>query len=144
MAAGFLSGARVYADESATDPFHALPKKLRNIALAKYGIDFDDDASHLRAAVDLTHVGSDHRRRFLQNRETIMEVVAKTLWPNDPPKMHRSKVKQLFSAKDMRGSTIVWCNKHGVKDPNEVLDIFVNTEGWNHLPPFSVKITFKP
>ena len=55
-AMGFLTGARVYADTPSTDPFSSLPKKVRYIALAKYGVDLDDDASHTRAAVDLTHI----------------------------------------------------------------------------------------
>ena len=143
VAAGILLGARVYADESSKDPFTALPKKLRHIALAKYGFDFDDDASHPRAAVDLTNIGSEHRQRFLHNRENIMRSVANKLWPGCPPSENRSKVKQLFAAKDMRGSTSAWCNRNGIDDPNKVLDVEVDTDGWTHLPQFTPRGYFQ-
>ena len=55
VAAGIISGARVYADQD-TDPF-LLPKTLRHLALNRYGIDFDDEASHPRAAIHLTTRG---------------------------------------------------------------------------------------
>ena len=53
VAAGIISKARVYAGRR--DPF-CLPKRLRYLALARYGKDLDDDASHSRAAVMLTQV----------------------------------------------------------------------------------------
>ena len=75
-------GARVYSDDHNTDPFTALPKPLRHLALAKFGFDFDDVASHPRAAVGLTNKGRDERIRFLKHREFIFNKVAETIWPN--------------------------------------------------------------
>ena len=143
VAAGVLVGARVYADESSADPFVALPKRLRHIALAKYGFDFDDEASHPRAAVRLTRVGRDHRLRFLAYRKTIFSEVSRALWPGDDPSMHRSAVKQLFNAKDMRGSTRAWCDKHGIPGTSAVLNIRVHLPGWSHLPLFTVRNYFE-
>ena len=51
VATGIISRARVYAGRQ--DPFY-LPKRIRFIALARYGKDMDDDASHTRAAIMLT------------------------------------------------------------------------------------------
>ena len=143
VAAGIISGARVYVDEVEGDPFSALPKKLRHIALAKYGVDFDDDSSHPRAAVDLTHIGSDHRQRFIHNKHAIMSEVASRLWPNQSPLDNKAKVKQLFVAKDMRGSATAWCAQYGISDIDSVLDIQVDTVGWPHLAPFTVRNYFK-
>ena len=39
----------------------------------------------------------------------------------------------------MRGSTLAWCNKHGVSDTSAVLDISVALPGYGHLPPFNVR-----
>ena len=53
--------------------------------------------------------------------------------------MYRSAVKQLFNSKDMRGSTLAWCQKHQIPDPATVLDIRVDLLGWSHLLPFTVR-----
>ena len=137
VAAGILGGARVYADDYNTDPFTALPKPLRKIALAKFGVDFDDEASHPRAAVDLTEVGRDERIRFLQNRELIMKEVGETLWPEDDHTSHRPKVKQFFTAKDMGASTKAWCEEQNV-EIETLLGVTVSTKGWDHLCEFTV------
>ena len=50
MEAGHITGSRAYA--KGADPFK-LPKKLRNMALARIGLDFDDDGSHPRASAYL-------------------------------------------------------------------------------------------
>ena len=72
-----------------------------------------------------------------------MAEVASKLWPGGLPIDNRSKVKQLFAAKDMRGSTAAWCALHGVQDVNSVLDIAVNTSGWGYLPKFTVRNYFQ-
>ena len=121
VAAGIISRARVYAGRQ--DPFY-LPKRLRYLALAKYGKDLDDDASHSRAAVMLTPVGKSLREKFLDHRETIMAAVAMSCWPKDSSFLkekwkdstQRQKVKTLFHTKDMRGSTLAWCHKQGLSD----------------------------
>ena len=42
----------------------------------------------------------------------------------------------------MRGSTLAWCNKHGVPNTSAVLDISTALPGWSHLPPFTVRDYF--
>lgn len=143
VAAGILAGARVYPDDSKSDPFTALPRVLRHIALGRYGYDFDDDSSHPRAAITLSNVGREESIRFLAHKEQIFEEVAKQIWPNDPPKEHRDKVKELFALKEMGGASQGWCNEHGISDRNKVLDIEVNIDGWQHLPTFSIRRFFE-
>ena len=79
IAAGILSGSRVYADET-TDPFR-LPKKLRNLALGgNYVHDFDDEASHPRAAAHIIPGDQSIRQSFFDHRETIMSQIGNHIY----------------------------------------------------------------
>ena len=108
----------------------------------------DDDASHTRAAIMLTSVGKDIREKFLEHREIIMYRVATACWPNDvsfreekwKESIQRKHVKILFHAKDMRGSTQAWCQKHNIPDVSPVINTLIT------LPDetiFSVKAYFE-
>ena len=65
-----------------------------------------------------------------------MYAVATSCWPRDPSFLkekwndstQRQKVKTLFHTKDMRGSTLAWCQKQGLPDTSPVLNTLITLE----------------
>ena len=112
VAAGFVSSSREYA--TGADPFKE-PKLIRTLALARFGLDFDDTASYPHARLAIVDAGRDLCRRFLDSRETIMRQVGDHFLVDTLPHERRDKVKVLFNALDMDGTYEGWRKKMGVK-----------------------------
>ena len=101
------------------DPFK-LPKKLRNLALAKFGYDLDDDGSHPRASAYLIAEGRELVQRFLgttggvEHRELVLAAIGERFFPHDDAIMRRKRAKQLINMLEMDGSFQDWCEQWGV------------------------------
>ena len=72
VAAGFIADCRLYA--VGADPFK-LPSLVRALALARFGIDFDDAASFPHALAFLLRVGKKEANFFLMHRKPILAAI---------------------------------------------------------------------
>ena len=117
VAAGWLSGGREYATTSSTDPFR-LPRPIRNAALARFGIDFDDGAAHARAALAVIAVHRKLAADFLQGetREKVLRAMGMALLPGAEPAESRKAVKGLFCATEMDGTYSAWRTRNGIPE----------------------------
>ena len=113
IAAGFIVASREYA--VGADPFR-LKRKLRALALARFGFDFDDSASFPRAALALLCAGSSRARAFLGARKQILRALAAHYFPGLAASgvagaaEARDRVKKLFNSLDMDGTFGSWLN----------------------------------
>ena len=71
-AAGHICASREYA--VGFDPFKSWGRKLRQIALSRFGYDFDDAIAYPTASLFIIEEGRDICKRFLDNKEAICEV----------------------------------------------------------------------
>ena len=110
-AAGFVKYSREYA--TGQDPFK-LPKRLRQLALARIGLDFDDVASYPTAATAMLETGVQISRAFLEDREHIFAMYGRYFFDGDvhPPAKRRGWIKELFNALDNNGSMGAWRRRH--------------------------------
>ena len=78
---------------SSADPFR-LPRPIRNAALARFGLDFDDGAAHARAALAVIAVHRKLAAEFLQGetREKVLRAVGTALLPGAEPTESRKAV----------------------------------------------------
>ena len=117
VATGWFTGGREYAKNA--DPFK-LPRRLRNLALRRFGHDFDDSASYPRAALFVIQIHK-HLAGILLggenggNRNEIMKKMGDIIFPismNDVDK--RSKIKHLINLLDMDGTYGGWRMIHNI------------------------------
>ena len=106
--AGMMVASREYArpEDWASDPF-CLPRKLRYMATARFGFDFDDMAAHPHAQRECVEPGRDAMDTFLlnDNREIILRKFGASMWPNEPDEgERRSNAKAAFASFSMDGS----------------------------------------
>ena len=126
IAAGHISESREYATRPESDPFR-LPRDLRQIALQKTGLDFDDKASFPSAKAALVRPCRGAVKAFLADRERIMQRVGNYFLSDDlirsrdgetdPQKIiqiRRGNVKALFNSIDMDGSLEAWKRAQGI------------------------------
>ena len=104
--AGYIQHSRVYS--IGPDPFK-LPRKLRAIALGKFGWDFDDAASFPRACAFCVETGREICEDFLRHREEILMAIGRHFLPAAAPKEQREAAKLLTNRLDMDGSFSQWC-----------------------------------
>ena len=107
VATGWISGGREYS--KGTDPFR-LTRKLRNIALRRFGYDFDDNASYPRAAFRSIPIHR-HLAGILlrnQNREEIMQKLGHIIFPFITSQDSRKLIKHLINLLDMDGTYGGW------------------------------------
>ena len=104
-AAGFVTSSREYA--IGMDPFK-LPKAVRQIALARFGMDFDDSASYPRAGAALLQTGKTLANHLLRHRKPILGALGTYFFPSLAAKMAYDRVKRLFNALDMDGTYGQW------------------------------------
>ena len=108
--AGFVAHSREYA--VGADPFK-LPKRLRGLALARYGLDFDDAAAFPHAGASLLRCGAARARQFLAHREAILrDIAAHFFGPALPAKQGRERAKRLFNILDMDGDFSTWAKEY--------------------------------
>ena len=111
VAAGFVVDSREYAN--GPDPFK-LRKKLRAMALGRFGLDLDDSASFPRAVCEMLETGKTLAAMFLTQRQHIMESLGTGFFPHlanqgaAGMKEARDRVKLLFNLLDMDGTTHTW------------------------------------
>ena len=131
MDAGHISGSREYA--KGADPFK-LPKRLRNLALARFGFDLDDDGSHPRASAYLIEEGRELAQRFLgvtggvEHRELVLAAIGARFFPGANLSDRRKRAKQLINMLEMDGSFQDWCVEwgvapHALRQPPLVVDL---------------------
>ena len=137
--AGVISGTRFSAD--GVDPFN-MNKAIRAAALRRFGIDFDDDGSHPRAAACVCR--SRARTLFLadNNREHVMQQLGDYflagharelgLAADAVQKLRRKIVKQLINAAQNGSSVEAWCAMWGVPAHRRLSDL--NGDGCAVLP----------
>ena len=123
MAAGWLTGGREYA--KGADPFR-FPRVIRNRALRRFGWDFDDAASHPRAALRCIGAHQALAAQFLRtaNRECILAQIGERLLPSAMPGGKRRKLaKQLFCTVEMDGTYGGWRVEHNIPADVELGDV---------------------
>ena len=109
LAAGFIEDSRLLT--SGTDPFK-LPSRLRGVALARYGWDFDDSASFPRALTLLTDVGC-VMAEFLvdpNNRKPLLHASGAYFFAGAglSDAVHYTRMKKLVNLLDMDGTYASW------------------------------------
>ena len=104
--AGLVNACREYAvaADSGKDPFHALPKEVRKVALGRYGFDLDLKAAHPHVKLSMVQPGRAASTHFLQHRDEILYAIGRRFFPTLTREQHKDKAKMLFSAIDMDGS----------------------------------------
>ena len=128
VATGWLTGGREYA--KGADPFK-LPRRMRNLALRRFGHDFDDSASYPRAALHAIPIFKHLASVLLggengENRNEIMKKIGNIILPTSMNKADkRSKIKHLINLLDMDGTYGGWREIHNISpsmslgDPND-------------------------
>ena len=112
-AGGFVRYGREYAEGK--DPFK-LPKTLRQVALGRFGLDFDDSASYPTAAAALLTEASDVCQMYAD--PTTRAIILRThgLYFFDGAthgeEARRSWVKELYNALENDGSIAAWKRRH--------------------------------
>jgi hypothetical protein len=104
--AGLVNASREYvmgADKS-KDPFTVLSKRLRQIALGRFGYDLDLSAAHPHAKLSMVESARATAAHFLDHREEILASVGERLFPALTRTQRRDRAKMLFAAIDMDGS----------------------------------------
>ena len=93
QASGWFTGGREYA--KGADPFK-LPRRLRNLALRRFGHAFDDSASYPRAALYVIQIqkhlagillgggNGENRNEIMKNMCGIILPISMDKWTNDP------------------------------------------------------------
>ena len=100
-----LRGEEEYA--IGPDPFQ-LPKAVRNIALERFGYDFDDEGSYPRAILRACKIHKGLGKLFLAHRETIFSELGSMMLPNIPIKDRRNLIKKLFACVELDGTFDTW------------------------------------
>ena len=120
--AGHITCAREYA--FGPDPFK-LSKKLRQLALARFGYDFDDTGSYPRAGAHLIHTGREMMYSFLgesrlshgeviDHRELVLKAIGDRCFPGAENATKRKRAKQLINLLEMDGSYYSWCEEWNI------------------------------
>ena len=111
VAAGFVVASRVYA--RGADPFK-LPSSIRHLALARFGLDFDDTASYPHALRALTTVGRQRASQLLQHREAILQAIGLFFFEGAglTAVTLRSRAKRLINLLDMDGTFAGWLRSY--------------------------------
>ena len=129
-AAGHIQGSRVYA--TGPDPF-ACSRRVRAAALARFGLDFDDEASYPRAGAHLIAEGRDAMRLFLAHREVVLAEVGNRFFGGAVPATERrDRAKQLVNMLEMDGTFEAWCDGWGVS-PHLLRGLVVDLPGGRRL-----------
>ena len=120
--AGFVTESREYA--IGADPFK-LRKKLRAMALGRFGLDMDDSASFPRAGCYLINHGRARASEFLVGRKEILVTLGRYFFPQlDSDDTRREKrrdlVKLLFNLLDMDGTVESWLNSEADEDGSRI------------------------
>jgi hypothetical protein len=112
-AAGYVVSSREYAE--GTDPFK-MGRRVRALALGKFGIDLDDSASFPRAAQAFIKTGAERAGFFLKHRKRVFLALSEHFFPAllaaGDVEGARERVKLLFNLLDMDGSAISWLEDH--------------------------------
>lgn len=114
--AGIISAAREYAiaQHAAHDPFFALSRELRGIAMG-FMHDVDDNAAHPHVKNALNGPGLASTRQYLAARNVILAEQAGRLFPHLTPAEGRGRVKQLYNMLNNDGRFTDWKQKWGVQ-----------------------------
>ena len=104
--AGHVCGSREYA--VGFDPFKSWGRKLKCIALSRFGYDFDDAAAYPTASLFIIDEGRDICQRFIENKEAILRGIGAYYFPEITQAMQRERAKQLIHRLDMEGSLAGW------------------------------------
>jgi len=138
VAAGHVIESREYVcrEDRAADPF-GLPRAQRALALARVGVDFDDDASFPRAKADVVMPCRVTLQCFLRHRETILaQVGAHFLAGRASPDAIRGHAKALFNSFDMDGTLGAWRERMGLRDGERPSGGMVVRLGQGHIFDF--------
>ena len=106
-AAGYVMLCRVNA--GGADPF-TLPTALREMALARFGTDFDDSSSYPRGFLHMLESGAEVCRLFIENREAVLRQAGAYFFPTASATERRDRVKLLTNRLDMDGTFDRWCD----------------------------------
>jgi len=105
--AGIVVASRQYArpEDWGKDPF-TLPKKLRGIALARFGFDFDDRAAHPHAQQQCVRQqqAQSETQKFLRHRDTIFTRCGEILFPQLGVEDRAKQIKAAFAGFSMDSS----------------------------------------
>ena len=111
-AAGMIPESREYS--KSTDPF-ALPRRLRYLALHKFGLDFDDASSFPRAALHLIPVGRGRAGQLIRHKKEIVRAMKERWMPTDTEA--EEKIKVLINGVEMHMAMHTWRSMYGVPPP---------------------------
>ena len=73
VAAGIADGSRGYA--IGFDPFKSWGRKMRYLALSRFGLDFDDSAAYPTASLHIIEEARGICKQFLDNEEIILKAI---------------------------------------------------------------------
>ena len=128
--AGHIQDSRVYA--TGPDPF-ACSRRVRAAALARFGLDFDDEASYPRAGAHLIGEGRDSVRLFLAHREVVLAAIGLRFFGDAVPATERrDRAKQLVNMLEMDGTFEAWCDGWSVP-PHLLRGLAVSLPGGQRL-----------
>ena len=114
------------------DPF-ACSRRVRAAALARFGLDFDDEASYPRAGAHLIAEGRGLMRLFIAHREAVLAAIGLRFFGGAlPAKERRDRAKQLVNSLEMDGTFEAWCDGWGVS-PHLLRGLAVDLPGGQGL-----------
>ena len=114
VAAGHVRLPREYA--TTTDPFLGFGRVTKEVALARFGHDFDDSACYPNITRAFIPVGSDMANLFTAHTKAILEAIGLYYFPNlsDDLKEARDRAKGLCHSLDNDGTIYGFCDTYSL------------------------------
>ena len=106
IASGHVQSSREYA--IGFDPFKGWGRKLRHLALRRFGFDFDDAAAYSNASLFFIEVNQSICKQYLDHKDLILKRIGRYYFPSELEETQRERAKQLIHRLDMEGSLEGW------------------------------------